>query len=121
MSFHDLRLTGAGGGGKSGSGGYSESPNTLRAKQTLRLLALVSEGVTGGLVNGAKSIYCDDVPVQNADGSYNFEGVSFEIARGERREVFAFGPKDHFVVPPWSSARTCWKGRTASCCGPRRS
>ena len=28
-----------------------------------------------------------------------------QIARGERREVFAFGPKDHFVVPPWSSAR----------------
>jgi len=81
MSFHDLRLTGAG-GGKSGSGGYSESPNTLRAKQTLRLLTLVSEGVTGGLVNGAKSIYCDDVPVQNADGSYNFEGVSFETRIG---------------------------------------
>lgn len=81
MSFHDLRLSGAG-GGKSGSGGYSESPNTLRAKQTLRLLTLVSEGVTGGLINGAKSIYCDDVPVQNADGSYNFDGVSFETRIG---------------------------------------
>lgn len=80
MSFHDVRL--AGEGGKSGSGGYSESPNTLRAKQTLRLLTLVSEGVTGGLVNGAKSIYCDDVPVQNADGSYNFQGVSFETRIG---------------------------------------
>lgn len=80
MSFHDLRLAGA--GGKSGGGGYSESPNTLRAKQTLRLLMLVSEGVTGGLIDGAKSIYCDDVPVQNADGSFNFEGVSFETRIG---------------------------------------
>ncbi len=82
MSFHDVRLTGAGGGKSGSGGGYSESPNTLRAKQTLRLLFLMSEGVTGGLVNGAKSIYCDDVPVQNADGSYNFEGVSFETRIG---------------------------------------
>lgn len=82
MSFHDVRLTGAGGGKSGSGGGYSESPNTLRAKQTLRLLTLVSEGVTGGLVNGAKSIYCDDVPVQNADGSYNFEGVSFDTRIG---------------------------------------
>jgi gentisate 1,2-dioxygenase len=27
------------------------------------------------------------------------------IARGERSQIFEFGPKDHFVVPPWSSAR----------------
>ncbi len=84
MTFHDARaprIAGAG-GGKSGGGGYSESPNTLRAKQTLRLLMLVSEGVTGGLVDGAKSIFCNDVPLQNDDGSMNFEGVSYETRLG---------------------------------------
>lgn len=85
MTYHDARaprLAGAGGSSKSGSGGYSESPNTLRAKQTLRLLMLVSEGVTGGLANGAKSIFCNDVPIENDDGSMNFEGVSYETRLG---------------------------------------
>lgn len=85
MTFHDRRrLAGpiGGAGGKTGAGGFSESPNTLGSRQTLRLLMLVSEGVTGGLVNGAKSIYCDDVPVKNADDSFNFEGVSFETRLG---------------------------------------
>ncbi|MAM09115.1 MAG: hypothetical protein CML23_01355 [Rhizobiaceae bacterium] len=83
--MHDMRISGRGGGkgGKSGgSGGYSEAANTLRSKQTLRLLFLVSEGVTGGLKNGAKSIFFDDVPVQNSDGSFNFEGGSFETRNG---------------------------------------
>ncbi|MBB4120683.1 host specificity protein J [Martelella radicis] len=83
--MHDLRISGRGGGkgGKSGgSGGYSEAANTLRSKQTLRLLFLVSEGVTGGLKDGAKSIFFDDVPVQNSDGTFNFEGGSFETRNG---------------------------------------
>ncbi|TNB46799.1 host specificity protein J [Martelella lutilitoris] len=83
--MHDMRISGRGGGkgGKSGgSGGYSEAANTLRSKQTLRLLFLVSEGVTGGLKDGAKSIFFDDVPVQNSDGTFNFEGGSFETRNG---------------------------------------
>ncbi|TCT42792.1 host specificity protein J [Martelella mediterranea] len=81
-----MRISGHGGGGKGGksggSGGYNEAPNTLRSKQTMRLLFLVSEGVTGGLKDGAKSIFFDDVPVQNPDGSFNFEGGTFETRNG---------------------------------------
>ncbi|WP_319520187.1 phage tail protein [uncultured Martelella sp.] len=80
-----MRISGQGGGkgGKGGgSGGYNEAPNTLRSKQTMRLLFLVSEGVTGGLKDGAKSIYFDDVPVQNSDDTFNFEGGSFETRNG---------------------------------------
>ncbi|WP_176086673.1 phage tail protein [Martelella sp. HB161492] len=81
-----MRIAGRGGGGKSGksssSAGYSEAPNSLRSKQTMRLLFLVGEGVTGGLINGAKSIHLDDVPLQNDDGSWNFDGVGYETRNG---------------------------------------
>jgi predicted phage tail protein len=64
-------------GGKGGgsSGGYSEAPNTLRSKAIARLIDLISEGPTVGVVGGDKGIYLDNVPLQNADGTYNFNGV----------------------------------------------
>ncbi len=62
LAGNDTRKNGHG-------GGYSEAANSLRSNQTLRLLFLVSEGVTGGLKAGAKSIFFDDVPVQNPDRS----------------------------------------------------
>ena len=55
-----------------------ESPNTLQSKATWRVLDLIGEGEIGGLVDGAKSIFLDDVPLQNEDGSYNFDGVSWQ-------------------------------------------
>ena len=73
-------------GGKGGGSGVGfapyEAPNTLRSKQTARILDLISEGPTGGLVDGLKSIYFDDVPVQNADGTFNFQGVAVEERTG---------------------------------------
>ncbi len=68
-------------GGKDGANtGHvpSEEPNTLRSRATARILDLVSEGPITGLVDGAKSIYFDDVPLQASDGSANFEGVTWE-------------------------------------------
>ena len=67
-------------GGKSGdgSGGYSESPNTLRSAATARLIDLISEGPCVGIVGGLQGILLDNVPLQNADLSFNFEGVTVE-------------------------------------------
>ena len=50
--------------------------NNLFSKSTTKLILAVSEGECGGLTDGMKSIYFDGVPLQNADGSYNFQGVS---------------------------------------------
>lgn len=75
-------IEGQKGGGKGGGGGSSvytpkEEPNTLRSKAVARVIDLISEGQCVGLVDGAKSIYFDDVPLQNADDSYNFSGVTY--------------------------------------------
>jgi predicted phage tail protein len=72
------------GGGKSGGGGagLTEAPNTLRSKAVARLVEVISEGAIEGLVNGPQSIYFGDTPLMNPDGSYNFEGVGWELRYG---------------------------------------
>lgn len=81
---------GGGGGGKSSGGGGNsntrapkEAPNTLRSVATARVLDLLCEGPILGLVNGAQSIYFDDTPLQNSNGSYNFQGVVWDQRYGE--------------------------------------
>jgi predicted phage tail protein len=70
---------GGGGGGKKGGGGSSsEADNTLQSNARARIAELISEGPTEGLVGGLKGIYFDGTPVQNEDGSFNFEGVTYE-------------------------------------------
>ncbi|MBM3114540.1 host specificity protein J [Jeongeupia naejangsanensis] len=63
-----------------------EAPNTLRSCAYARITDLVSEGEIGGLVSGMQSVYFDEVPVQNPDGSYNFSGVSFEFRPGTQSQ-----------------------------------
>lgn len=60
-------------------GGSSiDKPDTLRSKAVTRGVFAIGEGEIGGLVDGAKSIYFGDTPLMAADGSYNFEGVTWE-------------------------------------------
>lgn len=74
---------GSGGGGKGGgSAGATESPNTLRSDAVVRVIDLLSEGPIGGLVNGAKSIFFNGTPLMAADGTYNFQGVSWQCILG---------------------------------------
>lgn len=71
-------------GGKGGGGGRAaqEAPNTLQSKAVARLIDILGEGEIKGLVNGPQSIFFDDTPLQNADGSYNFSGVSWDMRLG---------------------------------------
>lgn len=79
-------------GGKGGGGHtHHEDPNNLKSVSTAKVLDLVSEGEIVGLVDGAKSIYLDEVPLQNADGSYNFNGVSVEMRNGLPDQEFLPG------------------------------
>lgn len=75
--------------GSGGDGGDShtavESPNTLLSKTTARILFLTSDGEIGGLAdqtNKLKSVYFNNVPVMNADGSMNFANVSVDERYG---------------------------------------
>lgn len=82
-------IQGAGGGGKGGGGSARvpvESPDSLRSKAFARVLDLVSEGEIEGLADGFRSIYLDGTPLQNADGSFNFQGVQIETRNGTQSQ-----------------------------------
>lgn len=66
--------------GKGGSGGHTpvEAKETSRSKQLVKIVEVISEGEVEGLADGMKSVYFDNTPVQNKDGSYNFNNVQLE-------------------------------------------
>ena len=72
----------AGSGGGGGSEGGHIAANTLYNNSDLRVLDLISEGQIGGLVDGAKSIFFDNVPLQNASGSFNYDNVEVDWVNG---------------------------------------
>lgn len=80
-------LVGAGGGGSSGPRTPVESPDSLHSTARARILDLISEGEIRGLVAGNQSIYLDQVPIQNADGTINFPGVRVETRSGTQDQA----------------------------------
>ena len=57
-----------GSGGKGGGGGQSpkEDDNTLFSASKARIIDLVSEGEIVGLLEGSKSIFLNETPLQDA-------------------------------------------------------
>jgi len=80
------KIIGSGGGGGKGGGGNDRSPtedkDNLDSKSFARVLDLIGEGEIGGLVDGGKSIFLNNTPLQASDGSFNFKDVSFETRTG---------------------------------------
>jgi len=80
------KVIGSGGGGGKGGGGGGGTPteakDNLDSKQFAKVLDLISEGEIGGLVDGAKSIFLNNTPLQATDGTYNFKDVTFEARTG---------------------------------------
>ena len=84
-------IIGAGGGGKGGGGSArvaQEAPDSLRSKAYARVVDLVCEGEIEGLAAGLQSVYLDDTPIQNPDGSYNFTGVTLETRPGTQQQSY---------------------------------
>jgi predicted phage tail protein len=59
----------------------------MRSKQIASILDAISEGEIGGLVDGARSVYLNDTPVENEDGSKNFEGVYIDQRVGTNTQT----------------------------------
>ena len=73
-------ISGSGGGGGKGGrrgGSTTTAKDDLESKQYGRILDLLSEGEIGGLVDGGKSIFLDNTPLINSDGSENFKARNF--------------------------------------------
>jgi predicted phage tail protein len=45
----------------------------LNSVSTIKVLDLLCEGPIGGIIGGAKGIYLNETPIQNADGTYNYQ------------------------------------------------
>jgi predicted phage tail protein len=68
-----------------------ESPDSLVNTSYANILDAISEGPIVGLVNGAQSIYYDETPLANADGTLNFTGVTWEQRTGEAEQDYISG------------------------------
>ncbi len=86
-------IIGAGGGKGGGSSARvaQEAPDSLRSKAYARVVDLVCEGEIEGLSAGLQSVYLDDTPIQNSDGSYNFTGVTLEARTGTQQQNYIPG------------------------------
>lgn len=91
--------SGGKGGGKSEPVGRSpvEAPNSLQSRSIARFLDLWCEGPIHGLVNEDQSIYFDDTPLKNGDGTFNFTGVAFDTRYG-----YPFGSQTYMAGFPSS-------------------
>lgn len=88
---YTVRGQGGGKGGKGGSGSRSpvEVANSLRSKDTVSVLGVVSEGKINGFVDAdpLKNIYLDDTPIRNPDGTENFKGYRVDYRLGNPFET----------------------------------
>jgi predicted phage tail protein len=88
------RIAGAGGGARKSGGGSrtpTEADDNLQSVQFASVLDLISEGEIEGLEDGNKSIFLEDTPVENADGSNNFSDFTIVTRTGTQTQTHISG------------------------------
>jgi predicted phage tail protein len=71
--------------GGSGGGKPAKPPETAVSGTSVSIasvLGIVSEGEIEGPLDGLKSVYLDETPIQNSDDSLNFNGFRWDYRRG---------------------------------------
>lgn len=111
----ERRLLAGSGGGKKG-GGSSRTPvedkDNVQSRSLASILDLLGEGKIGGLINGGQSIFLDNVPILNPDGTSNFNGVTWWFRDGTQNQAVIEGfdavetPHDVGVQIKLSTPRT---------------
>ncbi|MGQ0977861.1 host specificity protein J [Acinetobacter baumannii] len=67
------------------------SPDSAQSKTYIKVLYGLAEGEIEGLANGLQSIYLEETPLQNADGSLNFENVKVDFRNGTNDQEYIEG------------------------------
>ncbi|EOG2766449.1 host specificity protein J, partial [Salmonella enterica] len=82
--------------GKGGGKGHTpyEEPDNLKSVQQLSIIDAISEGPIQGPVNGLQSIFINNTPLTNVDGSYNIHGVTVVYRTGENEQTPLEGFED---------------------------
>jgi len=68
-----------------------EAPQSLRSKARGRILDLLAHGPIVGLVNGLQSVFLDSTPLQNPDGTFNFNGITVQTREGYPDQAYIPG------------------------------
>ena len=79
------------GNGNSSSGTQDDSSAAASNIEYGRVMDIISEGVCHGPVNGLKSFFLEDTPIQNPDGSLNFNGFILQAVKGTKTQEPLFG------------------------------
>ncbi|WP_058911135.1 TipJ family phage tail tip protein [Entomohabitans teleogrylli] len=77
-------------GGSSQSRTPVEQPDDLQSVARAKLLLALGEGEFAGELN-AQTIFLDGTPLENADGTKNFSGVSWEFRPGSQSQSYIQG------------------------------
>ncbi|WP_419879700.1 host specificity protein J [Enterobacter hormaechei] len=77
-------------GGSSSSRTPTEQPDDLQSVAKAKILVALGEGEFAGQLTG-KDIYLDGTELENADGSQNFSGVTWEFRAGTQAQKYIQG------------------------------
>ena len=77
-------------GGSSSSRTPTEQPDDLQSVAKAKILVALGEGEFAGQLTG-KNIYLDGTALENADGSQNFSGVTWEFRAGTQAQKYIQG------------------------------
>ncbi|WP_329795253.1 phage tail protein [Enterobacter mori] len=97
-------------GGSSSSRTPTEQPDDLQSVAKAKILVALGEGEFAGQLT-AKDIYLDGTALENADGSQNFSGVTWEFRAGTQAQKYLQGipgTENEINVGTEVSSATAW-------------
>ncbi|HBB3230257.1 TPA: DUF1983 domain-containing protein [Escherichia coli] len=97
-------------GGSSSSRPPTEQPDDLQSVAKAKILVALGEGEFAGQLTG-KDIYLDGTALENADGSQNFSGVTWEFRAGTQAQKYIQGipgTENEISVGTEVSSATAW-------------
>ena len=97
-------------GGSSSSRTPTEQPDDLQSVAKAKILVALGEGEFAGQLTG-KDIYLDGTALENADGSQNFSGVTWEFRAGTQAQKYIQGipgTENEISVGTEISSATAW-------------
>ena len=97
-------------GGSSSSRTPTEQPDDLQSVAKAKILVALGEGEFSGQLTG-KDIYLDGTALENADGSQNFSGVTWEFRAGTQAQKYIQGipgTENEISVGTEVSSATAW-------------
>ena len=69
----------------------TETTNNLFSTSYAKVIDLLGEGEIAGVPKGLQSIFLDNTPIQNPDGSLNFKGVTVDVKNGTQSQDYVPG------------------------------